>query len=55
MDQLMEITRSFGLGGLGLLAAVLSVRLAVQVVDLVRAQQRSVLSALRQEFARREG
>ena len=40
MSEALEIARSFGLGGLGLLAAVLSVRLAVQAVDLARAQQR---------------
>jgi len=40
MNEALEIARTFGLGGLGLLAAVLSVKLAVHVVDLVRAQQR---------------
>ena len=37
----MEIARSFGLGGLGLLAAVLSVKLAVQVIEFARAQRRN--------------
>ena len=40
MGEALEIARSFGLGGLGLLATVLSVKLAVQAVDLARAQQR---------------
>jgi hypothetical protein len=40
MGEALEIARSLGLGGLGLLAAVLSVRLAVQAVDLARTQQR---------------
>lgn len=40
MGEALEIARSFGLGGLGLLATVLSVRLAVQAVDFARAQQR---------------
>ncbi len=40
MNEALEIARSFGLGGLGLLAAVLSVKLAVQAIDLARAQQR---------------
>ena len=40
MGEALEITRSFGLGGLGLLATVLSVKLAVQAIDLARAQQR---------------
>lgn len=39
MGEALEIARSLGLGGLGLLAAVLSVKLAVQVVDFARAQQ----------------
>lgn len=39
MDQALEVARSFGLGGLGLMATVLSVKLAVQAVDLVRSQQ----------------
>ena len=40
MGEALEMARSFGLGGLGLLAAVLSVKLAVQAIDLARAQQR---------------
>jgi len=40
MGEALEIARSFGLGGLGLLATVLSVRSAVQAVDLARAQQK---------------
>ena len=40
MNEVLEIARSFGLGGLGLLAAVLTVKLAIQAVDLVQAQQR---------------
>jgi hypothetical protein len=40
MGEALEIARSLGLGGLGLLATVLSVKLAVQAVDLARAQQR---------------
>ncbi len=40
MGDALEIARSFGLGGLGLLAAVFSVKLSVQLVDLLRAQQR---------------
>jgi len=40
MGEMLEIARSFGLGGLGLLATVLSVRLAVQAVDLIRSQQK---------------
>ena len=40
MGEALEIARSFGLGGLGLLATMLSVKLAIQAVDLVRAQQR---------------
>lgn len=40
MGEALEIARSLGLGGLGLLAAVLSVRLAVQVVELARARER---------------
>ncbi len=39
MSEVLEIARSFGLGGLGLLAAVLSVKLAVQAIELLRAQQ----------------
>lgn len=40
MGEALEIARSLGIGGLGLLAAVLSVRLAVQAVDLARARER---------------
>ncbi len=40
MNEALEIARTFGLGGLGLLATVLSVRLAVQAVDLARSQQK---------------
>jgi len=40
VDEVLDITGSFGLGGLGLLAAVFSVKLAIQAVDLARAQQR---------------
>lgn len=40
MNEALEIARSLGLGGLGLLATVLSVRLAVQVVEFARTQQR---------------
>lgn len=39
MSEVLEIARSLGLGGLGLLAAVLSVKLAVQVVEFLRTQQ----------------
>ncbi len=39
MNEALEIARSLGLGGLGLLAAVLSVKLAVQVVEILRTQQ----------------
>ena len=39
MGEVFEIARSFGLAGLGLLATVLSIRLAVQAVDLARTQQ----------------
>ncbi|MFH1845177.1 MAG: hypothetical protein ABIF77_18480 [bacterium] len=38
MNETLEIARSFGLGGLGLMATVLSVKLAVQAVDLARNQ-----------------
>lgn len=40
MNAALEIARSFGLGGLGLMATVLSVKLAVQAIDLLRSQQR---------------
>ncbi len=40
MSEALEIARSFGLGGLGLLAAVLSVKLAIQAIDLARSLQR---------------
>lgn len=40
MGEVLEVARSLGLGGLGLLAAVLSVKLALQVFEVVRAQQR---------------
>ena len=40
MDGVLEVARSFGLGGLGLLATVFSVKLAIQAVDFARAQQR---------------
>ena len=40
MNEALEIARSFGLGGLGLMATVLSVKLAVQAIDLLRSQQR---------------
>ena len=38
MDEALEIARSLGLSGLGLLAAVLAVKLAIQVIDLARNQ-----------------
>jgi hypothetical protein len=41
MNAALEIARTFGLGGLGLMATVLSVKLAVQVIDLLRNQQRA--------------
>lgn len=40
MGEIMEIARSFGLAGLGLLAAVLAVKLAARAVELARSQQR---------------
>ena len=40
MNETLEIARSFGLGGLGLMATVLSVKLAIQAIDLLRNQQR---------------
>jgi hypothetical protein len=39
MNETLEIARSFGLGGLGLMATVLSVKLAIQAIDLLRNQQ----------------
>lgn len=38
MNETLEIARSFGLGGLGLMATTLSVKLAVQAIDLARNQ-----------------
>ncbi len=38
MNETLEIARSFGLGGLGLMATMLAVKLAVQAVDLARNQ-----------------
>ncbi len=40
MNETLEIARSFGLGGLGLMATVLSVKLAIQAIDILRNQQR---------------
>ncbi|MDO8835753.1 MAG: hypothetical protein Q7V01_09150 [Vicinamibacterales bacterium] len=39
MELALEVARSFGLGGLGLMATMLAVKLAIQAVDLVRSQQ----------------
>ncbi len=39
MELVFEVARSFGLGGLGLMATMLAVKLAIQAVDLVRTQQ----------------
>lgn len=38
MELAFEVARSFGLGGLGLMATMLSVKLAIQAVDLARNQ-----------------
>ena len=38
MELALEVARSFGLGGLGLMATMLAVKLAIQVVDLARNQ-----------------
>lgn len=38
MTETLEFARSFGIGGLGLMATVMAVKLAVQAVDLARAQ-----------------
>ncbi len=38
MEIAFEAARSLGLGGLGLMATVLAVKLALQVVDLARSQ-----------------
>lgn len=40
MELAFEVARSLGLGGLGLMATMLAVKLALQVVEVVRAQQR---------------
>jgi hypothetical protein len=39
MEEAIEITRSFGLGGLGLLAAIFAFRLAMQTVTSLQAQR----------------
>jgi len=36
MNETFEIARSFGLGGLGLMATMMAVKLAVQAIDLAR-------------------
>ena len=38
MEMAFEVARSFGLGGLGLMATMLAVKLAIQAVDLARNQ-----------------
>jgi len=38
MNETFEIARSFGLGGLGLMATMMAVKLAVQAIDLARNQ-----------------
>lgn len=38
MELAFEVARSFGLGGLGLMATMLAVKLAIQAVDLARNQ-----------------
>ncbi len=38
MELAFEAARSLGLGGLGLMATMLAVKLAIQVVDLARSQ-----------------
>jgi len=38
MELTLEVARSLGLGGLGLMATMLAVRLAIQTVDLARTQ-----------------
>ena len=38
MDHAIDVARSFGLGGLGLMATMMAVKLAVQAVDLARNQ-----------------
>ncbi len=38
MEMAFEAARSLGLGGLGLMATMLAVKLAIQVVDLARNQ-----------------
>lgn len=38
MSEIFEIARSFGLGGLGLMATMMAVKLAVQAIDLARNQ-----------------
>lgn len=42
MELAFEVARSLGLGGLGLMATMLAVKLAIQAVDLARNQRRSV-------------
>ena len=38
MELAFEVARSFGLGGLGLMATMMAVKLAIQAVDLARNQ-----------------
>jgi len=38
MEHTIDIARSFGLGGLGLMATMMAVKLAIQTVDLARNQ-----------------
>ncbi len=38
MEHAFEVARSFGLGGLGLMATMMAVKLAIQTVDLARNQ-----------------
>ena len=38
MEHTIDIARSFGLGGLGLMATMMAVKLAVQALDLARNQ-----------------
>ncbi len=39
MGEILEISRSLGMGGVGILAAVLAIKLSLRLVELVRGQQ----------------
>ena len=45
MEMAFEVARSFGLGGLGLMATMLAVKLAIQAVDLARNQVGGAMAA----------